>query len=891
MKVAKFFDTYDLTKRGMVAFIRDWGGEIRASPNFKERGGASPVFSGSRLDSRTFELVLDLTQISNTFRHLILQEALGILFDERSLDVEHRLVVTMDDGSMAYRDVSVTGRPAISETYISITMQAARPGWYATKVESDTQGFTASGTIAIDNDGKISVYPEYRIGYDTQRTGSSGDIGYRYEQIWRIDNQETSTMRNECLRFDLNDTRAMVSGGKARSDGNDVRIWLYGKELDRDLVNWNTRSTFMWVTVPEVIAGGFVDLSMVYGNPTADTAPRLKPGSTQPAFSIMGDKSQTHPISGSNPTSGEPNRMNTQTSNWTDGQWVSGTVEVWDSAGGNNQSRTITQSGVNYIRVTPDWTTPPNGAWSYTIQMSQNTKHVYPVHRTDRTDWNNDGNKYHQRGGWYLNNGRQRPGRILFADQVPGAWSRVLTQKNEDRFSQVRYSSLDDGTGDKDSFAIFDATRTVGTGRKSPEDGQYDGVMLTSVHGFSAITFSRVFYNPRRTSSLPNDGIAKYKVLAQGAEGLDDWDTVYETGATDEAATEKSTQTYTYVDEIGYNPTHIAFAIWGRDIDNNDAEVTKTVRRTKVAHAQWGSILRVFIDNTKWTITKPQSETAKYDLNTVLRLNGGANAQPPYDRLNIGGAGHRIMIGLDENLYYDTKTGAVEIRSAIDDSTIRSVPYAATAYKYTRSVSGAIKKRIARGAMTFNVPLDILPNPLFAANIAGWSVLYLRTGAGGVLEWSNAPGTGALRLNITTSGGTLNGDWRMIAYNAATPFAVIPGVRYNVRAKVRTTSLNYAPRIGIAFAPDLVTTPSTPGRTDPFVPTSINTWITRQVSILAPSTARYGYLTVGAIPLVDNLASAMVYFDEILLRDAIHVSESAMGEVSVNIQYEEGWID
>jgi hypothetical protein len=91
-----------------------------------------------------------------------------------------------------------------------------------------------------------------------QRPSTTATIGWKYRRRYTITNSgaviRSRTIR---LRLTLGATDGLVSGGKALSSGDDLRVVYQGKEIARTLTDWNSGSftTLAWITIPYLAAG------------------------------------------------------------------------------------------------------------------------------------------------------------------------------------------------------------------------------------------------------------------------------------------------------------------------------------------------------------------------------------------------------------------------------------------------------------------------------------------------------------------------------------------------------------------------------------------------------------------------------------------------------------
>lgn len=130
-------------------------------------------------------------------------------------------------------------------------------------------------SIYIPVAGEFPQLPIIRIRPTGIRTSPTANVGWRYRRRYRLTHTGSETANQYGFAFDLLLTDALVSGGKALANGNDLRVWHNGSELSRILIDWNhaTRTTLVWIPLPQVKALTSMDFQIVYGNPNAGAPP------------------------------------------------------------------------------------------------------------------------------------------------------------------------------------------------------------------------------------------------------------------------------------------------------------------------------------------------------------------------------------------------------------------------------------------------------------------------------------------------------------------------------------------------------------------------------------------------------------------------------------------
>lgn len=146
--------------------------------------------------------------------------------------------------------------------------------WLAEDTFTTSKTFTSplDQTMHLAVPGNIPTHPVIRITPTAQRVETTPYVGWSKRRRYVISNEGTDPLFREAVMIDLGNTAALVSGGKARSDGADLRVWLHGLEQARSLVDWNTSSTALWVIVPVLPPRQSLTYDIVYGNPLATDA-------------------------------------------------------------------------------------------------------------------------------------------------------------------------------------------------------------------------------------------------------------------------------------------------------------------------------------------------------------------------------------------------------------------------------------------------------------------------------------------------------------------------------------------------------------------------------------------------------------------------------------------
>ena len=143
--------------------------------------------------------------------------------------------------------------------------------WLADWVEGHTKTFASplDQVMNLPVPGNVPTNPVIRVTPLGQRSVTTPYVGWSKRQRFAISNEGTDPFFRYEVMIDLGDTAALVTAGKARADGADLRVWLYGIEQSRSLVGWNTTATKLWVIVPVLPPRQSLTYDVVYGNPLA----------------------------------------------------------------------------------------------------------------------------------------------------------------------------------------------------------------------------------------------------------------------------------------------------------------------------------------------------------------------------------------------------------------------------------------------------------------------------------------------------------------------------------------------------------------------------------------------------------------------------------------------
>lgn len=239
----------------------------------RREGRAASVFAGASADPAQWQVIFQCPDLA---ARDALMAALDV-FEE-----EVRLLAQRN----AHGQDPVTTRATISNIEIPgalenvhVRFETEDSVWQAASPTRSTGQLLStkplSHAIHIDVGGHVTTSPVLRLTPTVQRSGGDANAGWRYRQRWTITNNGDEPWFRFPVRVSLGATTNLVSGGKARSDGNDVRVLLDGVEQARTLVSWNAAASHIWIVIPACAPGGSITYDLIYGNASAGSPPAL----------------------------------------------------------------------------------------------------------------------------------------------------------------------------------------------------------------------------------------------------------------------------------------------------------------------------------------------------------------------------------------------------------------------------------------------------------------------------------------------------------------------------------------------------------------------------------------------------------------------------------------
>lgn len=142
-------------------------------------------------------------------------------------------------------------------------------------------------SVLFDVDGELPTQPRIHLQPTAQRAAPVANAGWKWRRRYTLTNTGDAPVFFHPHAIDLGDTTPLTTA-KALASGNDVRVWINGREVRRTLVDWDsaTHTTLCWIVIPYLAAGGTMLVEVVYGNASAGSPPTLTAMDDLPAFDI-----------------------------------------------------------------------------------------------------------------------------------------------------------------------------------------------------------------------------------------------------------------------------------------------------------------------------------------------------------------------------------------------------------------------------------------------------------------------------------------------------------------------------------------------------------------------------------------------------------------------------
>lgn len=475
---------------------------------------------------------------------------------------------------------------AVNQLAVDFAIQTG--GWRQT---ADTTlqpatSFNANTTISMAaQTGGRDVYPKilaYWLG--VQRATPTATFGHKHRlgSNLTITNNGSEPIRNQPYHIGPIDTATLVTAGQLKSNGDDLRIYCEGKELLRNLVGINTRTTYVWIVLPDIEPGQTITLEILINNPNA-TNPGTLTYSSSPALPAMD-------IGGTsfNPSASTIGSITIAGSPWEVNQWAGGTVSISNAAGtgahgqiieiASNTANVLTLAAslgaaplttdtVVIMRSGPQahsgkataatastisdglkvWTSKwingrvkiltgtgagqvRNIASANTFQLgitpnwgtTPDTTSVYVAFKPNALRlWNMPiaAMASPHKGLWAQNKSQAPPTQINF--DAPASWYRFTFLRNDDSYSQPRTTPVDLGGGNLDWFALPYMQRSrKGRAQSQKEVGIADSIAVYSPFTIKAVYLPLATRNAKKAGSgVIGEGMVEAQLLLQEAGG------------------------------------------------------------------------------------------------------------------------------------------------------------------------------------------------------------------------------------------------------------------------------------------------------------------------------------------------------------------------------------
>lgn len=256
-----------------------------------------------------------------------------------------------------------------------VVFHAAEDVWRETTDTTDgPNSITSDSSFTVDNDGEAPAYPQIRVKWTAQRnSGETAQLGWKYRVVVPVTNTSDRNWHDELIPIALGSTTALVSGAKALSSGNDVRVRCDGRDIPRQLQNWNKASEYGYLIVPLTLAAGETcDLEVVYGNPQAGD-PRGE-GLTLDVYTGFDLGGYAAPDLGSDSgttTAGSTSTVLTDSGkSWVVNRWAGGTL-IYTNGNYIEQRRRIVSNTATTITTERAFNgTAPGAGSTYVVLMS-----------------------------------------------------------------------------------------------------------------------------------------------------------------------------------------------------------------------------------------------------------------------------------------------------------------------------------------------------------------------------------------------------------------------------------------------------------------------------------------------------------------------------------------
>lgn len=225
----------------------EWGlPDVKAQ--MAKRDGSWPVLGGVDRPGKILYLTIEIR--GSDVRTL--RDQLMLWFDPED-ETAKNLVIEDEDGTNdryvkaiceRIAPMIIDGRASDKAFFIRLRVDGD-VRWLRNAWDTDSWSITASGqTNVVANDGTTDAYPQYEI---TPTTDKADDLAWKQfiPVTWRSDNSAALYP----VRLGPLDTAALTPA-KMQADGDDLRVYINGRETYRWLIDMDTANTYIWINVP-----------------------------------------------------------------------------------------------------------------------------------------------------------------------------------------------------------------------------------------------------------------------------------------------------------------------------------------------------------------------------------------------------------------------------------------------------------------------------------------------------------------------------------------------------------------------------------------------------------------------------------------------------------------
>lgn len=744
-----------------------------------------------------------------------------------------------------------TGQYRFSDSLntIQVDFYAAEGTWHE-RLDTTVlkQSFAVATVIPLYNTGGATVSPVLKLGYDTQRVTEAPTVGEKWRRTVTVSNAGERNWNRVRLTFDLGDTSAWVSGGKAQADGDDVRVWVEGNELPCTKTNFGAERSWVHVfaTIP---AGGSQTFEIVYGNPDAtalsdlDLSTRTDTGDTYAADDLQGDSGAL--------TAGSTTTATDSGATWETDEWANGFIGFTSGTGSVRYRRIAsnTATAITYNRVLG--TAPASGTkyvlWKSGIFMDGGrvTGGITSSAIQDTAHTNKWGINSLIGATVTFNTGSASPSTMTVASNTADTLTFTTTfsvnPAVNDTYTIQRYGifnwNVDRGVFERDHRGLWRINRyhskgvRVSFGDQTP-GGWVPWLMLDNQDDFAqgryvdegaggghtinnwpyayarrsvrsdntwpekGIADGVCFFDPRGLIGFDWDyqmknenGLGQVVVLSQQPGG-EDWQTEASDATTRAAlvgVVSSGASGHTDLTGDG-NPLRIYTGVLPAD----GVEIPSTEKKSRSIELRNRAKILVYLAqddlgglaSSIWSVS---AEAAMYDLQATVRLGGGTSGTPPYDLVQCG---PRFGLASGQRLWINgaPSPGAPLLGLySSSDVLVSRVPWAATVDRYRSNVDGIATPLQADQLVPIPAAGNLIANE---DNVTNWTIA---TTGGVTASFANDAstvydgGATAIKVTVTT---TPAGAW-VITLNYPR-FTVVPGQPYETGFAFRRSGLTSA---------------------------------------------------------------------------------------------------